>query len=545
MKKLLWFIIILFIACAHFAPADLDEYESSIAEEKAAVIYERGNTYFKEKAYSNAINEFKKVIDKYKNTEAYEPALYLIAFSYFKLDKFKSAGSLGEKFIKEFPNSPYCLNATSLAGESYFQLGKDYKAAYYLTKFYTQTKDSTKQKKAFDRIIKILPELSIKQLEKIHRIFMADAIDEHILYNLAQIEAREGKKKEAERDFNLLLRRFPNTQYTFEVEEYKRFIGLGTTTGRAGILLSLTGEYTNYGQELLEIIKIFNKKKNLPFSIHYLDTKSDPIEATIAAAKLIDDIHVDFLIAPIRLIEAFGVCGLAYGKGIPVILPMTSEPKFETLPYIFTAGQSDEEQAKAIALYSMYDLGIRKFAILYPDIAKYKGVADFFAKEIIKNNREVVSMVSFQPDSITLKWETETIEEKSPEAIFLPMDKDMIINSAPQIAYYGLEHIQLLGIGTFNHEKVPRLGEKYVEGAIFAAPSAIDSLTLMEFKKQGYKEGDFAAKFFYTLWRLSELKKYDRSALPGLISKVLKYSKASNIYQIQNGEFKKLAEVSK
>lgn len=544
MKKLLWFVIILFIACAHIKPTVLEKYEASIAEEKAAVIYERGNTYFKEKDYPNAINEFKKVIDKYKNTEAYEPALYLIAFSYFKLDKFKSAGSLGEKFIKEFPNSSYYLNATSLAGESYFQLAKDYKAAYYLTKFYTQTNDSTKQKKAFVRIIKILPELSIKQLEKLHRIFMADAVDEHILYNLAQIEAREGKKKEAERDFNLLLRRFPKTKYSFEVEEYKRFIGLGTTTGRAGILLSLTGEYTNYGQELLEIINIFNKKK-LPFSLHYLDTKSDPIEATVAAAKLIEDIHVDFLIAPIRLIEAFGVCGLAYGKGIPVILPMTSEPKFERIPHIFTAGQSDEEQARAIAQYSMYDLGINKFAILYPNIAEYKEVANCFAKEVIKNNREIVSMVSFEPDSITLKWELKTMEEKSPEAIFLSMDKDMIINTAPQIAYYGLEHVQLLGTSTFRHEKVPRLGEKYVEGAIFAAPSAIDSLTLIEFKKQGYTESDFAAKFFYTLWRLSGLKKYDRSALPGLISKILKHRKASNIYQIQNGEFEKLTEVSK
>lgn len=547
MKKVLWFGAILLISCAHIKPTVLKEYESSIASEKAAVIYEKGNNYFKEKDYKNAINELKDIILKYENTDAYEPALYLTAYSFYKLNEFKKAATLGEKFIKEFPNSSYYLNATSLLGESYFKLAEDYKAAYYLTKFYTQSKDSVARKKAFEHIVMVLPELSIKQLEKLHRIFMSDPVDEHILYCLAQIEVREGKKKEAERDFNLLIRRFPNTMYTFEVQEYKIFIGLGETTGRAGILLPLTGKFSSIGQKLLEIIEIFEKNKSLPFSIYFLDTKSDPIDATIAAVKLIEEIHVDFLIAPISISsgEAFGVCGLAYGKGIPLILPMTSEGKFESIPHIFTSGLNSEEQAKVIANYSMYDLAIMKFAILYPDIPKYKSIAEAFANEVTKNNRELVTMVSFQPDSITLKWELKAIKEKNPEAIFLPMDKNMIINTAPQIAYYGLEHVKLLGIETFNDEKVPRLGEKYVEGAVFTAPSPIDSLTLKEFKKQGYKEDDFAAKFFYTLWRLKELKNYNRGVLPRSISKILKGRKISNIYKIKNGEFIKLAEVSK
>ncbi len=534
----------MFISCAHFRTTVFEKYESGVTSEKAAVIYETGNNYFKEKDYRKAINEFKKIIVKYKNTDAYEPALYLTAFSYFKLNKFKSAASLGEKFIKEFPSSSYALNAASLVGESYFQLGEDYKAAYYLTKYYTQTDDPTGRKKSFARIIEVLPELKIKQLEKLHRIFMADAIDEHILYNLAQIEAREGKKKEAERDFNLLLRRFPNTKYSFEVEEYKRFINLGDATGRAGILLPLSGEYAHAGQQLLEIIRGFERSRKLPFSIHFLDTKSDPIEATIAAAKLIEDIHVDFIIAPIRLIEAFGVCGLAYGKGIPVILPMTSEIKLETIPLVFTTGQNHEEQARLIAQYSMYDLAIREFAILYPEQAKYKGVANAFANEVVRNNRRVVAMVGFQTDSITLKNELEAIKRKEPEAIFLPMDKDMIINTTAQIAYYGLKQVTLLGIETFRDEKVPRLGEKYVEGAVFAATSPIDSLSLKEFNKEGYRESDFVAKFFYALWRLSELKSYDRRVLPSLISKILKDRVVSNIYQIKNGEFIKLTEIS-
>ncbi len=543
MKKLVW-AAVLCISCASFLPRSSEDYEATLVDEDLAIIYERGNSYFKAMEYKNAIKEFKKILDRHKDTHVYEPALYLTAFSFYRLNNYKNAASLGERFIKEFPSSSYALNAASLVGESFFQRGDDYKAAYYLTTYHTQTEDSTGLKKSFSRIIEILPELTLKQLEKLHRLFMAEPIDEHILYHLAQNEAREGKKKDAERDFNLLLRRFPNTRYTLEVEEYKRFIDLGEATGRAGVLLSLSGEYAQAGQQLLDIIRRFERNRQLPFSLHYLDTKSDPTEATIAAAKLIEDMHVDFLIAPIRLIEAFGVCGVAYGKGIPVILPMTSETKLEAIPLVITPGQDQIEQAKLIAQYAMYDLGIREFAILCPDHTRYRNIANVFASEVAKHNREVVAMVSFQTDSITLKKEIAAVKRREPGAIFLAMDKDMIINVTPQIAYYGLEGITLLGIDTFMDEKVPRLGEKYVEGAVFAAPSPIDSLTLRVFTKEGYKEGDFSAKFFYTLWRLKELKRYNRNVLPDLISKLLKENVVMNIYQITNGDFLKLAEIS-
>jgi outer membrane assembly lipoprotein YfiO len=545
MKQLLLITIILILGCAYFEPQFVEKTASGMDQGQAVSIYDKGNEYFKAKDYSKAVIEFEKIIKEYRFSDAYEPALYLTAFCYYKLNDFEESATLGERFIKEFPNSSYYLNAASLLGESYYKVAKDYEAAYYLIKFYTQSTDSSGREAAFERIIKILPELSIKELEKLHRIFMAEAIDEHILFNLAQIEAREGKKKEAERDLNILVRRFPNTKYVYEVEEYKRFIGLGETTGRAGILLPLTGNFSSYGQKLLEIIKVFKRDMNLPFSIHTLDTKSDPIEAINAATKLIEDLHVDFIIAPIRVYEAFGVCGVAHGKGIPVILPLTSESRFESIPLVFTSSQSGEAQAEVIAEYSMYELGIMKFAILYADMMKYQSIAQVFADEVVDNLHQVVAMVGFQPDSITLKWQIEGIKEKKPGAIFLAMDTDMIINTAPQIAYYGLEDIKILGIDTFKDEKIPRLGERYVDGVVFAAPTSVDSLTLREFKKAGYEGDELTAKFFRVLWQLRDLKNYDRSTLSTLISKILKGREVFDIYEIKGYEFIKLAEISK
>ena len=540
MKKYLPLCVLLTVCCGIAVSSSSSQGNGRDAVE----IYEKGNTFFKEKDYKAAIEELEIIVDRHQKSEAYEPALYLTAFSYYKLNKYDKAAALGEKFLKEFPSSTYYRNAASLVGESNYQLGEDYKAAYYLIKFYTQSDDAEARKKAFKHIIDVLPDLSLKQLEKLHRVFMSDPVDEHLLFFLAQIEAREGLKAEAERDFNLLNRRFPNTKYRMEVQEYQRFIDLGETTGNVGVLIPISGKWSELGQKLVDIVEYFQKSKMLPFDLYYLDTKSDPVDATLSAIKMINEMDVDFIICLTSIYNSFGVCGVAAAKGVPVILPMTSEARLENIPHIVTTGQRQDEQARLIARYAIAERGLTRFSVVYPDQAKYQSIAEAFALEVSRLHCEVVAMTKFDPDSITLKWQMRAIKEKSPQAIFLAMDETQIINTAPQIAYYGLTKVQLLGIETFKDERVVRLGEKYVEDAVFAAPAAIDSITIQDYYDAGFKEDDFGAKLFYTLWKLKDMGMYNRSTLPDQISESLKGRKVSNIYMIKNGEFLKLMELS-
>ncbi|UCG30208.1 MAG: penicillin-binding protein activator [candidate division WOR-3 bacterium] len=545
MKKLIFlaFIGFLTLNCAYIRPKGATDLDSERAAERAAVAFERGNDYFKRKDYSNALIAFEEIVTKYTGTESYEPALYLGAFCQYKLARFKNAVNFGEKYLKEFPNSKYYLNSMSLVGESYFHLNEDYEATYYLTKYYVQAEDSSGRQKAFERILEMLPELSIGELEKLHRIYMAEEIDEHILYHLAQAEAQKGRKEDAERDFNLLMRRFPETRYLYEAEEYKRFISLGEATGRAGILLPLTGKFSNIGQNLLSVVRTFERNKMLPFSLHVLDTKSDPIDATLAAARLVEDLGVDFLIAPVSSFEAFTLCGFAYGKAIPLILPMSTEGRFATIPLVFTQGQSHEDQARMVARYSAYDMGLNRFAVLYPEESHHRSTAQSFAQEVVRNNREVVAMVSFPTDSITIKRELEAIKEKEPGALFLAMDTDMIINAAPQVAYYGLDDITLLGTDAFHSERVPRLGEKYVEGSVFVAPSAIDVTVSRQLESARLPVNEFTARFYTMLLQLRTISNYQRSNLPRLIGETLRGTEILSVYQIEDGEFIKLADI--
>jgi len=543
-KKTVFLFILLLFNCATLEPNFLKQMKADKATEKAVGNYDKGNELFKEKKFAEAAKEFEIVVANYVNSEAYEPSLYLVSICHFRNANYEKAISYGERFVKEFPNSDYLNNVLAVLGQAYYKTANDYPAANYLIKFYVQSEDSTARRNAYNSVLEILPQLTISQLEKLHRFYMAEPIDEHILYTLAQTEMREGKRKEAQRDFELLIRRFPETKHTAEMDESMRVLNLGETSGRIGVLLPLSGKFAANGQKVLELIKKFEKEQKMPFVILPMDTKSDAIEAILAAAKLIED-KVDFIIGPLFSFEAYGVCGLTYAKGIPVILPAL-ESRFEILPLVYTTTQSTEEQARAIARYAMGQLGINSFAVIYPDLAKFKDLAQVFSAEVLKNNRQVVAMVGFNPDSITLRWELDRIKKQKPEALFLAMDTDMIINTASQVVYYQLENVKLLGTEYFHNEKIPRFGEKTVEGAVFATSAPIDSEAVVEYKRFANGDNDFIAlRFFQILWQLKNLRSYNRSTLPSVLTEIFRGKETFYIYQIHDGEFKKLTEITK
>ncbi|MEO0185763.1 MAG: penicillin-binding protein activator [candidate division WOR-3 bacterium] len=533
----------LFIMICFFSCAPLRARFTNI-EERSAEYFEAGNKHFKAKEYEKAIVELEKVVRDYKGTEAYEPAFYLLIFSYHRINSFEKAVFYGEKFVKEFPYSNYLAKILGILGEANLKLVNDYKAAYYLIKFHKQSTDELEQESAYKKIMQLLSEMSVDNLDKLHRNFLGEPIDEHILYYLIKEEIKTGQEKNAERDFKVLTRRFPETVYAEEFTDFKRLAELGSASRKAGVLLPLTGKFARYGEKLKEILKIFDQKNSFSFSIILQDTKSDPVDAMLATANLVDEKKVDFIIGPLFSIEALGVAGYASARTVPVVIPTNIELKLNNLPLVFTPGQTMEQQARAIARYATRQLGYVRFAVLFPESGRYSNLAGIFVEEIKRNDGEVVAVESFDPDSVTLRYELERIKKKKPEALFLAMDTDMIINTAPQVSYYGLEDVKILGTDAFDNERIIRLGEKYVELAVFATSATMDSLALQDIKKQNLEINDpISVKFYQTLWALRELSDYERVNLGSKLAEVLLKQRNFAIWTIRNGEFVKLTEM--
>ena len=261
----------------------------------------------------------------------------------------------------------------------------------------------------------------------------------------------------------------------------------------------------------------------------FYDSKSDPVEAVRHARNLTDE-GVSAIIGPIFASSAIGAAAVADVKGVPLVAPTVTEDKFTAIgPYIFQLNVRPRIQGKRIAEYAITHLGSERFATL-AGIDRYgEQVVQGFVSEVERLGGTVLIQEWYAPgtfdfrgqferirevglqvaeeerlaaieDSLlavadSLGWDLEQLNEEktlfawadslSEEAqqdtteeeleavtvfdgVLIAGSADEVVQIAPQLAFHRIE-TQLLGGNGWNDERVPRMGGRYVEGAVFAA----------------------------------------------------------------------------
>jgi ABC-type branched-subunit amino acid transport system substrate-binding protein len=143
----------------------------------------------------------------------------------------------------------------------------------------------------------------------------------------------------------------------------------------------------------------------------------------------------------------------------------------------------------------MEERGLSTFGIMYPQTRQGENFAVLFQDEIWRRGGEIVATQGYQTEQTDFRYQVRLLqgldpdasdeeedsadsessgdageEEKTPppfEALFVPDYSDRISLIAPQVAFYGLEDIQLLGTNGWNDTELPRLARQFVEGAVF------------------------------------------------------------------------------
>ena len=163
--------------------------------------------------------------------------------------------------------------------------------------------------------------------------------------------------------------------------------------------------------------------------------------------------------------------------------------------YVFRNSLTAELQVRALVEYAMEQRGLSTFGIMFPQTRQGENFAEFFRNEVWRRGGVIVAEQSYQTDQTDFRYQVRLLqgldpdapdeeedpadsespeiageEEEEPppfEALFIPDYSDRISLIAPQIAFYGLEDIQLLGTNGWNDAELPRLARQFVEGAVF------------------------------------------------------------------------------
>lgn len=247
-----------------------------------------------------------------------------------------------------------------------------------------------------------------------------------------------------------------------------------------GVLLPLSGPLEEYGNQLLNGIQLAvgSFKGASGFSLVIEDTANDPLITQDAVLQLSHNPEVMAIVGPLRGSLARAAGERADAVNIPLVTLTQSSRAAKSSNWVFRNFISPVHMNDRLVERAIGKLGLVNFAILHPSSRYGIQMAKKFSDAVLGLNGVITKTVTYQPNSVDLgeaiiklggrePQNQETESELGFEALFIPDDAKAVAQLAPQLAFYDLSGITLLGTNLWHEEELLELAGPYVKGAIF------------------------------------------------------------------------------
>jgi len=464
-----------------------------------------GQSYYALKDFRQSLTYLKAVESRSSDTSQVEEARLLI--SRVEHDSGNPEGSLAvlRKLIRESGNRDVTAEAYLLRGNIFLGQGELTLALSQWQKSLLVAGGGEGSLPLYREMAQVLQE-SVTE-EKL--LFLARETPRKFpgdlsLYIIGKQAWEHGELIQASRIFDKFSSFFPGHPLLQEIESY---LEQGThiqslSSVKLGCVIPLSGPYKEIGKQVLQGVRLSVDKLNAMFreekvELVVRDSGGDSAQARKAVRELTLDPDVVSIIGPLTSRSVMESAMVAEDARLPLIAPAaTAEGIGEMGRYIFRNAMTNAAQAKSIAYYAVEQLGLSSFAVLYPEDYYGRELNNFFIEEVTALGGEVLCSVSYERGAVDygrqirelirkdMEWILArnediiqiggyTMEEwfenyfPSFDAVYLPgyaEDAGLIV---PQLAYYNIDSVQLLGSHYWNSMELIRRGEHYVEGSVF------------------------------------------------------------------------------
>ncbi len=483
----------------------------------------KATIYYNRNQYEKALPLFLEVIDKYPLEERAEIHL-LTAKTYFHLKRYPESRLSALRWLELYKYYPRKEEIFLLLGQNLKELNEYPRALYWWLKLLESPLIKGEQKgKVRSQILDLIYRSEEDELKQMAAYAKESDLVFPIYYQLALSLFKSDKLEEAREAAIMVARLAPEEEWVTKAKEVLKKIEerLKVRPNIVGCLLPLSGPFAIYGQEVLNGLElgldIFHEGSEGLSSMELVirDTEGDPKIAIEAIKELAEEERAIVTIGPLISKVAEGVVEKAQELGIPIITLSQSEGITEKGEMVFQNCLTPEDQIRALINKVMGEMGLKRFAILYPAtpygryymnklwdkvesqggeiaaIESYNPKDTDFATEI----KKLVGLFYPRPESDMEEEEERELEEEEEEeeleeepepiidfdAIFIPDSYERIALIAPQLAYYDVVGVTLLGTSLWYSPKLIETTGRYVRGAIF--PSGF-------FPGSGYKGVD-------------------------------------------------------
>ena len=472
-----------------------------------------GNYVESRRAYNRLISEYPR--------SAFNPdAQVEILFTLYQEGAYSAVLEQAADVLRSLDSAPHIFRTYALVGDSYLALGSPAEAFKYYVEA-RKVASELEQEGITQKIKTSIAQLDSETIIELLKSYDIDLPRDYLMFQLGLNYAMEEKYDDAIVAFEDFIGQYPDHENTVLAEDLIQQIKESALFNRytIGCLLPLSGPYQTVGFRALRGLELalerFSARSSGPqMNIVVKDSHGDPDQTRLAMQELIDE-KVAAIIGPIVTAEI--AAAQAQENGVPIIT-LTQKDNITSIgDYVFRNFITPQMQVKALADFTTNTLGLNRFAILYPDETYGITFMNLFWDHLLEQGGKIVGVEAYNPqhtdfaDPIKklvglyydIPEDLKEVDQLSPEeggdqsdadplsgqdsangnrarnaedeepeamvdfdAIFIPDSPRTAGLIIPQLAFYDVKDIYLLGTNLWHSDALIKMAAQYVQGAI-------------------------------------------------------------------------------
>ena len=524
----LFLLMALLPACAAMEPPFPPERPASQVRETDTALFQAAEASYRRQAYRQAYQQYANYLERYPQGSRAMDARVREAEISGLLGDWQGSLRRYQGILTGQPQPEVAFKARYGIGRAYFKLGEYQQATQVLDNltaasdlprslwFSTQAlmvEIALKQgqvPQAFARLrlaaqdlasgdpewfedlkTRLLEQATVPELEQLAALYRDTPLSAALLLRLARRSQDSGQPEEARKWVATLKERFPNSP---EAAGAERLLTGGKVV--VGCLLPLSGQLSNIGFRVQRGMELAAKGTSVKLVFRNIGT--DPETAAAITRELAQDENVLAILGPLSSAMAQSAADVAQAAAVPLIALSQKDGLTQTGNWIFQAFLTPRQQVRALVRQGL-SMGIKRFAVLYPDSSYGRTFSQNFQEEVAAGGGELAAQVFYSPGS----------QEFGPTLSALAESLKPQAEGAP-VATAGtpLKGIQLLGTNLLNNAKVPAAQLTALQGVIFpdafyaGDPNPEVQKFIAAYRQQYGEEPDYLAAQGYTVFRV-------------------------------------------
>jgi len=470
--------------------------------------------------HAKAREVYQRLISQYPQSSFAKDAQVEILASFYNEGRYAEIIQQAAGVLKQAVSRSHIYRTYALLGDTYLAMGSPVDAVTCYTSAYKTSNDLEKEG-LIARLKEAVAQLDSKEIVSMLRQMEGGFPTGYLLYQLGLNHFENEAYEDAAKVLSTFSEGFPRHARTQDAQRLLGSIEIKSVYSRytIGCLLPFSGRLKAYGNQALKGVELalsrFSSQNGRPLiKIIFKDTESDPDKGVQAVKELFKE-NVAAIIGPLVTAEAAAM--EAQNCGIPIITLTQKEDITQIGDYVFRNFLTPKMQVKAIVSFAAETLGLRNYAILYPDENYGTTFMNLFWDEVLAHGGRVVGAEAYnsaQTDFadpikklVGLYYEVPKAQKSEPivdfEAVFIPDAPKKAGLIIPQLAFYDIRNTYLFGTNLWHSDSLIAMLPQSVEGTVitdgFFAESAAAGVRdfVQDFVKTYGEEPEFIEAVAY------------------------------------------------